>query len=404
MKNLSWWIAWRYVTHALYTSRVSLLLRVCIISIALASGALMMITTVMRGFQKALHHQMQTVHADAQIRSPQNPLNYAAIQDVLYNEFPEIIGVSPQYYKEILIQSEKASSPSLVILKGIIPEQEKKVTKILDTITELANGCIAENQIIIGVGLAKQLHAITGDQVKFFYIEDLAHASKKITLDTVTAQICARFKTGIDDIDMGVAYAHETFFTTYFPDEGVHQILLKLDSHANTQQVITRLKNRLNLPVYSWQELYPALMQALVLERWVMTLIVVLIALVASMNLIALLVMYITRKRGDIAILQALGMPITRIRVIFIMMGCFIAALATLGGVTCASGIIWILDVYQPYTLPSVYYASKLPIAIHIPTVVLICLGSITLSIITSWWAAQQTYDISVADLLRFEA
>ena len=158
------------------------------------------------------------------------------------------------------------------------------------------------------------------------------------------------------------------------------------------------------MEVYSWQELYPALVSALKLEKYAMGLILALIMLVASMNIISLLFMQITQKRGDIAILQAMGMSHAAIESIFIGIGMTISAAASAIGVLIALILGFFIHRYPLIELPDVYYVTHLPVEFDAS----ICFSVFALILIMSFCAtifsARSTRKINISNVLRFEA
>ena len=186
--------------------------------------------------------------------------------------------------------------------------------------------------------------------------------NKKIALDNYDVTVSGTFSTGIEEFDYGLILASFSLVKKIFPDAGVTQLSIRLAPGANEQATIAQLKNRFNIDVFSWKDLYPALVSALKLEKYAMLLILALIALVATMNIISLLFMQIIQKRPDIAIYQAMGLSGTNIMVIFLLMGMGICFVAGLCGLAAAYGAGLLLKKYPFISLPDTYYVSHLPI------------------------------------------
>lgn len=364
----------------------------------------------MHGFEIVIHEKMQSIHAQATIQGHGQALNMQAINTVLSNEFPSIAAFSPSSIEHALVQAEdKDATPSVVMLKGIDPVQEAQVTRLQDKMVRLSGTqrslqeSIHDNHVVIGKTLAENLGVQPGDEIDLFYLEKLEQARKKVSLDAAKVIISGIFDTGIDEFDTGLVFCSRAFLQSLFPETGITNINLKFKPSTDEQDVITRLKNRLDLDVYSWKDLYPALVSALKLEKYVMFFILMLITLVASMNMISLLFMQITQKRGDIAILKAMGMTDTMITRIFIIMGTSVSSIAACTGLALAWLASWILEHYPFIQLPDAYCVSHLPARMEWPVLLVVFVSVMLLSFIATWLPARKTRKINIAQVLRFE-
>ena len=135
-----------------------------------------------------------------------------------------------------------------------------------------------------------------------------------------------------------------------------------------------------------------------------MFLILALITLVASMNIISLLFMQITQKRGDIALLQSMGATTYDIRMIFIVMGMLLSLIASIIGLLLATFASWILNRYPFITLPDVYYVTHLPSHMEWHIIVAVFIAVTLLSLISIVLPTRRIKTISVSNVLRFEA
>ncbi|TET33765.1 ABC transporter permease, partial [Candidatus Dependentiae bacterium] len=163
------------------------------------------------------------------------------------------------------------------------------------------------------------------------------------------------------------------------------------------------LRQRLALDVYSWQELYPALVSALALEKYTMFFILLLITLIAAMNIISLISMLISQKRADIAMLRAMGIAPQTITAIFMIIGMSVAGVAALLGILCACIASVLLERYPFIELPHVYYVSHLPAHMEWSIVVMVFVVVLLITILATWFAAQRAKSITIAHVLRFE-
>lgn len=411
MNSLSLLIAWRYVRGAHYEKNIASMVKVCFLGILISSFSLALVIAVMNGFEKATHAAMQGIHAPIIMRAGGNPLDYHVLSAVLQQEFQDIQALSPASMRQAIIQPiDSDDITNVIVLKAVDPEMESKVTGINKKMTHFKHdphaftAAISANNIVIGEKLAKALKINVGDTVNILFTQDEQARNRKITLDQATATVSGFFATGIDEFDASLAFCSFAFFDSMFANMGVTQINIKLSDNADEAAIIEALKKRTHLEVYSWKELYPALVSALKLEKYAMFLILALITLIASMNIVSLLFMQITQKRGDIAILKSMGMNEKDISSIFLYMGLGITITASALGLMLACIASWLLEHYPIITLPDAYYVSHLPAHMELHLVALIFAVIIVLSMLATCIPARRTRLINIAEILRFEA
>jgi len=410
--NVSLFLARRYLRGPKKEAAISIMIKICFLGILIGSCALALVLGVMNGFEKVTHAKLQGVHAQIIMRAYGEPLALDEIAPILETEFPEIRAWSPSDTRQAIIQHPDSDDISnVVILKGIDPEREQQTTVLDYKITNGMPGLpktlpsiLTENHLMIGDKLAQNLDFFPGDPAYLLVTQDTQSRSKKINLEQVNAVIGGTFNIGIDEFDSGVVFCTLAFLEEIFPDAGTTQLNIALNHGADESAVIERLRSRFKMEVYSWQDLYPALVSALKLEKYAMGLVLALIILVASMNIISLLFMQITQKRGDIAILQAMGMSHAAIERIFIWIGMIISVVASAVGLLCAYLLGFLIERYPLIELPDAYYVTHLPIALDAS----IFLGVFGLIVIMSFCAtlfsARSTRNINISNVLRFEA
>lgn len=408
MKNISSLLAWRYVWAASEEKSIATMVKICFIGIAVGTFSLALVTAVMRGFEYTIHHKMQNIHPQLMIRSVGNDLNIEKINAVIKQEFPEIATISPIGMEYAIIKSASAE-PTVVLLKGINPLHEAQVSAIGKKVygpnkVPLSLGdTVHGNQVLIGKTLAHNMDLSFGEPFEIYYTDLEAATSKRLSLQSALATVGGFFESGIDEFDNGVIFTSQDFLESLFPETGISQINLKLICDADETAVIARLQERLQLPVVSWKDLYPALVSALKLEKYAMFFILALITLVASMCIIALLFMQITQKRPDIAILRALGTSQRTITRIFVLMGMGIALAAATTGLLFATLASWLLETYPFIQLPDAYYVSHLPAKMEPSIIIAVFLTTLFLSFLATWIPTRTIRKINISHVLRFE-
>lgn len=406
MKSVTYLLARRYLWNPQQEHTISLMILIAGISIFIGSFSLTLVTSIMNGFEYVVHEKMKNIHPTATIYG-HDQLNVDAITAVITKEFPAVTAVSPTAIGHILITSQKNDDalPLIAMLKGVDPIKEAQVSAIGSKFrhgTTLTHA-VRTTHIALGKELARSLQVTTGDPVSLLYIEQPHGNQKKVAIEQVDAIIGGIFDTGIDEYDAGVIYCSLPFFSHLFPEQGVTTIGLSFSSDSTTESLVPSVAQRLGLEVRTWQQLYPALFAALILEKYAMFFILLLITLVASMNIIALIFMLISHKKADIAILRALGMSYQHIRYLFMVIGISISAGAATIGILCAWITSMVLEAYPFIQLPDVYYVSHLPARMTFSIAIIVFCAVILIAWIASWFATRRIFTMQIARTLRFE-
>ncbi len=411
MNRLTLLIAWRYLWGTAYDNNVSTMVRICFISILIGSFALALVSAVKNGYEQEIYKKMQGIHAQIIMRAHGKQLNIDAINKIITEQFPQVAAISGTAQQYALIQSEYTSKTHVVMLRGINPAHEVRVSTLEEKIIQPPRGTpislkksVHGKRILIGESLAQDLGVSYGDTIQIMYSEDDQPRNRKITMDSVDVVIGGTFKTGIDEFDYGITFCSLDLLQDLFPESGITQINMTLKPETPEKETIDALQKTFKkIEVLSWQDLYPALISALKLEKYALILILMLITMVASMNIIALLFMQITQKRPDIAILYAMGMRSSQIVSIFMLMGMIIASIASAGGIFLAWIASLILERYPFIELPDVYYVSHLPAKMDWALALTIFAAIMILNFMATWYTARRTKNIKIADVLRYE-
>ncbi len=409
MKSITLLLAYRYLWHSSGEKNISTMVHICFLSILIGTFSLALVSAIMNGFEKVIYKKMQGIHANVIIRGFDEELNVPAIQRVLNAEFPEVVAISPNAFGHAIIQQKEKSDqepPKVIIIRGIDPEAEAQVSTLEEKIIRPRKqaslpALLRQNRILIGRELAEELRVDIDSPLTLLHTEQIKRSSIKLSpTDTIIGGI---FNTGIEDIDSSVAFCSLSLFQSLFPETGIVQINLKLTPDANEEEVIARIAQRLDLAVYSWQDLYPALVSALKLEKWVMFFILTLITLVASMNIISLMFMFITQKRPDIAILKSMGCPDRIIQRIFLAIGMSIAISASAVGLLGAYFASKALEKYPFISLPDVYFVSHLPARMDWDIMLAVLAVVVIVSFIATVIPTRKIRSINISHVLRYE-
>jgi ABC-type lipoprotein release transport system permease subunit len=401
------YLATRYLFTKHHDATIKFMIKICFAGILVATCCLALVISIMNGFEQATYQKMQSIYPDLIIEMQG--------QDFHPDQFKNFLSLNPDLHiahvaaqksdQALLINPNNIDSPSMVILRGIDPENEGFVSNIESKITnphqEKLSNLIIDNQILIGCNLAKQLELELGDQVFILCCKDFS-TSSFLKFKHTQAIVAGIFKTGIDDLDTSMSLCHHNFFDTIFKDHSVDQVHLRLKTLKHEQRCINKLQNSLHVDVYGWKDLFPTLLSALKLEKYAMIFILFLIVFVASMNIMSLISMYITQKKRDIAIFLCFGMFAQDIKKIFITISILIATMASMAGLSLAFLIGKILQNYPCIKLPdSVYDTDVLPVALDLSVFSVIFIVTILISIMASVFATHHVSKIKIVQILK---
>lgn len=401
-------IALRYLQAKQKNESIQSMIKICFLGTCLATCALTLVVSVMQGFEHTTHEKMQSIYPDLILDAHSQNINLEALERILQEEQYHIKAWSPQHLGQALLYNpDYSTTPTVIGLKGINPSQEQAVNTLHKKITEpkqtSLEHVLSDNQILIGSKLAQQLSASLGDNLQLLYSNDEPE-SLKVTFKQHQLTVSGIFKTGIDEFDSNIAYCNSSLFDTLFPEIGATQIHMKLIKAHHEFATIKHLKERLNIDVYSWQALYPALVSALKLEKYAMFFILLLIVIIASMNIISLIFMYITQKNKDIALLLSFGMHPSRVKLIFISISLLIASSATSTGLLFAFILGKMLQTFPIISLPDdAYLMSHLPVQLDPLVFFVVFICSIVITLCATMLATKKISSINIAQTLKYE-
>lgn len=404
MLNLSYKLAIKYLFTSYSEKNIGTMIKICSISIIISTFSLSLITAIMNGFEKGTRDKLQGIHSDLIIYSSNFlPLDYDKIDSMLKQDFGKYIeAIAPQASSQVLVQNleNKQDITNLVMLRGIDLEQESKVSNLkLKLFGKINNG-----EVIIGESLAKQLGVNIDDSINLLYPES-GISTNKIQLQIVDVKVAGFFKVGISEFDEHLIFCSLDFFDTLF-ETGITEINIKVSpiikyNATLLNKLILDLKTRLDLQVISWQDLYPALVSALAIEKYAMFLILLLVVLIASMNIISLLFMFIVQKRLDIAILKSLGMKNSQLVQIFVLIGVIISFISSIIGTILALFISFILNNYSLISLPDIYYITYLRADFELIFIPIIIILVTLIGLIASYIPARRISSLLVVNILK---
>ncbi|PWW48550.1 lipoprotein-releasing ABC transporter permease subunit [Melaminivora alkalimesophila] len=409
-------LGWRYTRAGRATRRngfISFISGVSMLGIALGVAALIIVLSVMNGFQKEVRDRMLSVVSHIEIFAPGG----AALPDLERTlaearANPNVVGAAPFVASQALLARGEDMKGALV--RGIDPAREAEVTDLAAEGVEGLKALVpGEFRVVLGTELARQLGARTGDAVTLIAPGgQVTPAGIVPRLKQMT--VAGTFHSGHYEYDSALVLLHHEDAERIFRLEGPTGVRLKLrDLHAApevTQQLAHSLSG--NLLIRDWTQQNKTWYAAVQLEKRMMFIILTLIVAVAAFNLVSTLVMTVTDKRADIAILRTLGASPASIMGIFVVQGAMVGLIGTLGGLLLGLAVAFHIDVIVPAIeqllqtsfLPNdIYLISRMPSEPQAADIVPIALISLVLAFAATLYPSWRASRVNPAEALRYE-
>jgi len=384
------------------------------LGIAVGVWALIVVLSVMNGFQKEVRARILGVVAHVQISGGDNRL--ADWQQVAREASanPQVTAAAPYVNGQGMLML--GSGVRGVLVRGIAPELERNVVEIglhmvAGRLDSLAPG---EFRIVIGSELARYLGARVGDKITLIAPQGLVTPAGIVPrLKQFT--VAGIFRIDYNEYDSGLALIHlADAQKLYGMGDAVSGVRLKLKDLFQAREVTRDLFARLNGDLYisDWTRSNANYFRAVQIEKTMMFIILLLIVLVAAFNSVSTLVMAVTDKQADIAILRTLGASPGGIMKIFIVQGAIIGLLGTFLGVATGIPTALNIDVIVPFLerllsvrflSSEVYYITELPSDLQSADVIAITLVSLVLSFVATLYPSWRAARVNPAEALRYE-
>ena len=384
------------------------------LGIALGVMALIVVLSVMNGFEKELRGRILGMVSHATVTSFDNRLDdWKSLRErIIIHE--SVVGGAPYVEAEAMLSN--LSSVSGSIIRGIDPEFETEVSEIhqhmkFGNLSDLIPG---DYGIILGTGLANSLDVIPGDRVTM--ITPQSTASPVGFLPRLRRfKVVGLFEIGVYEYDRSTAIIHNADASRLFRLDGdVSGLRLRLSNMDDAPLIRTELRDLAGLEywVSDWTIRHSNYFKAVQTEKTVMFIILSLIIAVAAFNIVSTLVMVVTDKQSDIAILRTIGVSPSSIMWVFMVQGTLIGAVGTIlglgSGVLVASYIDVIIPAleqfFQTQFLPTgVYPITELPSDMRQSDVIKISLLSFGISVVATLYPAFRASKTKPAEALSYE-
>ncbi len=404
----------RYLRAKQKSGFVSFISLVSIIGIALGVAALIIVLSVMNGFQREIRSKIIGVTAHMQIMSPAGAIsNWQDIGNQA-KQNKHVLAYAPYIDGQGLISFD--GSVSGVLIRGISADYEPKVDDVTKSIVSGSFSSLKESDfnIVIGKDLARQLGAGLGDKITIITPDGQVTPAGMIPrLKQFT--VGGIFDTHMQEYDSSLAFIglNQAQILFKVPDS-VSGIRLKVDDVMQTQNIKQQLYSTLpsDFIIQDWIDQHQNYFAAVAMEKKMMFVILSLIVAVAAFNLVSTLVMTVNGKKADIAILRTMGASQTNIMKIFMLQGGVSGIIGTISGTILGVIIAYFIgDIVHGIELIThtklisgdVYLIDYLPSQIEISDVFSIFVISILLSILATIYPSKAAAKTNPAEALRYE-
>ncbi len=413
-KPLIFYIGLRYTRAKRRTQFISFVTLASVLGIALSVTALITVLSVMNGFVGKISERMLSMTSHATITGRYGQLeNWQALEQQLKN-YPHIQGTAPFISGQVMINADRRVNGTMV--SGILPDYETKVSEIADKMElgKLSDLVAGQYGIILGLEQANYLGVTVGDKVTI--ISPQVNSTPAGVVPRMRRfTVVGIFKVGMYEYDRNMALIHLDDAAKLFRlENSVSALRIKMDDLLNAPQITAALAKSFieNYQVSDWTMAHDNFFQAIKMEKKVMSIILLLMVAVSAFNIVSTLIMVVTDKRSDIAILKTQGLTSASVMGIFMVLGTVIGLFGTLLGVIC--GVLLALNVPQlvsaieelfhvKFLNAQIYYISELPSELIWTDVYATAGMAFLLSLLATIYPAWQAAKINPAEVLRYE-
>jgi len=407
-------IGMRYTRAKRRNHFISFISLVSMMGIALGIAVLITVLSVMNGFDREIKKRVFSMVPPITVSSATGTLADWSRLQALLKHSPEINDSAPFITAEVLLNFSGSTQPA--VISGILPDEEKKVSEVSTKMIEgeLTNLQKGQFGIVLGENLASALNAKIGDKITV--------VTPQVTLSP--AGVVPRFKrfvvVGVFKAGNGFGFDRSLGFVALNDaqkllgmGENVSGLHLSIQNVFAAPRIASDLKRQLTgANVTTWADQFGEFFHAVQLEKTMMFFILLLIIAVAAFNLVSTLMMVVSEKESDIAILRTYGATPRMIMMIFIVQGAIIGLFGTLlgllGGILLASNVTEIVNGIQnlfhvQFLSSNVYFVNYLPSEIECRDVATICLASLLLSLVATVYPAWRASKMDPVESLRYE-
>ena len=406
-------IGLRYVRAKRRNHFISFISLISMTGIALGVMALITVMSVMNGFKKELTDRILGMVSHAVVIGYDDSLDDWRPLRQIIKEQPQITGVAPFIEAEGMVVYQQRVKGTAI--QGILPEQEPEVSVISSKMVSgrLDDLLPGEFGIVLGVELSRYLGVVTGDRITV--VAPTANTTPAGILPRLKQfTVVGIFEIGMQEYDSALVFMHMDDAGKLFRKQSPDGLRLKTTDLMQAPQVSREIMRQIpgTYGVIDWTQQHANFFRALKTEKTVMFVILTLIVAVAAFNIISTLVMMVTDKQADIAVLRTIGASPRSIMGVFMIQGTIIGLVGIILGIITGVWLALNVETLVPaieglfgikFLSPDVYYISDLPSDLQWTDVVTIGLVSFFFCIVATIFPALRAANIQPAEALRYE-
>ena len=404
----------RFISLITFFSTFGVLLGVMTLNIVLA---------VMTGFEEDLRNRILGFNPHVIVSTYSNTIpDYAAAVEKT-KQVAGVITATPVVYGQVMVTSRQRVSG--VVVRAVEPHLASSVVNVIahigaGTLDDLGkerdivvreegeSRTVRLSGVVIGEELRKQLEVEIGEPISVVSPLQTTPGPLGMVPKVKRFYVAASFKSGMVDYDGTLIYMGLTDAQKFFAiGDQVTGIEVRIQDPYEAPSIASLLQSQLGIPytVRDWTKINSNIFAALNLEKFVYSLVILLIVLVAAFNIIATLIMVVMEKRKDIAVLKSIGATGKSISRIFIFKGFVIGAIGALLGTAAGYTVCWMMqEGYIRVPLPpDVFYVNTVPIKIYSENFLLVGAAALLICLLATIYPARQAAKLSPVEVIRYE-
>jgi lipoprotein-releasing system permease protein len=409
-----YWVGARYVRSRSGNRFVSLISAISMLGIAIAVAVLIVVLSVVNGFERELRDRLLAMSAHATIEDPAGRIRDWPARVAAAMENPRVIAAAPYVEGQgLLVHGERLSGAEL---RGIDPELENGVSGIGNLMTdgELSSLAPGDFGIVLGIELARELQVTVGDKVTVTLAEGIVTPvgvmprNKRFT-------VTGTYRVGMYEFDRRLAFVNlSDAARLYRLDGNVSGVRLAVSDIYRAPEIVREVAMEAGggVLVSDWTRRHVNFFRSIQITKSILFVILLMVVAVAAFNIVSTLVMVVKDKQSDIAILKTAGARPSSILKIFVTQGTIIGIVGTAAGLVL--GVLLTLNLEAivgfmettfgiKFLAADVYFISDLPAELRTGDVVRICAIALVLALLSTIYPAWRGARTLPAEALRYE-